>query len=232
MGKPLNLEGKRFGKLVVNYRCNYRDDKNRILWNCTCDCGNNVDVVGHYLTCGGKDNCGCMTLIKNRESNKKYNKYNLDGEYGIGYTNKGEEFYFDLEDYDKIKDYCWFIHKGYVETNTEDNKTISMHRLVMETYDNNFKVDHIYHKTNDNRKSQLRICSNQENCMNHNLAKNNTSGKSGVSYRKDTGKWRVRIWYNGECYSLGCYDDYDEAVKVRNEKEKELFGEYRNDDEK
>lgn len=31
------------------------------------------------------------------------NTYDLSGEYGIGYTTKGEEFWFDLEDYDKIK---------------------------------------------------------------------------------------------------------------------------------
>ena len=40
------------------------------------------------------------------ETFKKYNTYDLSGEYGIGYTSKGEEFYFDLDDYDKIKDYC------------------------------------------------------------------------------------------------------------------------------
>lgn len=47
---------------------------------------------------------------------KKYNKYLTDledehGLYGIGYcSNSGTEFYFDMQDYDVIKDYCWFEH--------------------------------------------------------------------------------------------------------------------------
>lgn len=43
---------------------------------------------------------------KGGKKNKRYNRYDLTGEYGIGYTNQGVEFYFDLEDYDKIKEYC------------------------------------------------------------------------------------------------------------------------------
>lgn len=36
-------------------------------------------------------------------SKHKTNTYDLTGEYGIGYTSSGDEFWFDLEDYDKIK---------------------------------------------------------------------------------------------------------------------------------
>jgi hypothetical protein len=39
---------------------------------------------------------------------KKFNQYDLSGSYGIGYcSNTNNPFYFDLEDYDLIKDYCW-----------------------------------------------------------------------------------------------------------------------------
>ena len=38
---------------------------------------------------------------------RKENIYDLSGEFGIGYcTNTGSPFYFDLEDYNKIKNYC------------------------------------------------------------------------------------------------------------------------------
>ena len=40
--------------------------------------------------------------------NKKYNKYDITShDYGIGWTYDGYEFYFDLLDYDLIKNYCW-----------------------------------------------------------------------------------------------------------------------------
>ena len=68
---------------------------------------------GHTKSCGCLNNEKRSLLGKN---SKKYNKYNLNGEYGIGWTsNTNEEFYFDLEDYDKIKDYCWFLdNRGYI----------------------------------------------------------------------------------------------------------------------
>ena len=33
--------------------------------------------------------------------------YDLTGDYGIGYTKEGDEFWFDKEDYEKIKKYIW-----------------------------------------------------------------------------------------------------------------------------
>ena len=106
-----------------------KNNKKDTRWYCSCDCGNpnEVLVLGYNLKNGNTTSCGCEHLKNakrsgsltgkiNGKKNKKYNTYNLSGEYGIGYTTKGEEFYFDLEDYDKIKDYCWYIDEnGYVQ---------------------------------------------------------------------------------------------------------------------
>lgn len=82
----------------------------------------------------------------------KYNKYNLTGEYGIGYTEKGEEFYFDSEDYDLIKDYYWAINNGGYLTSTKNNKTLYFTKLVK-----NSKKTMRYLNRNklDNRKKNL-----------------------------------------------------------------------------
>ena len=81
------------------------------------------------------------------ETHKKENKYDLSGKYGIGYTYKGDEFYFDLDDYTLIKEYCWCIdHEGYVSTNLWDDdkkKSIRMHRLIISVSD---KKDEISQK--------------------------------------------------------------------------------------
>lgn len=50
-------------------------------------------------------------FLKGNHINKKYNAYDLTKDYGKGYTLDGVEFIFDLEDYDKIKDYCWCLTK-------------------------------------------------------------------------------------------------------------------------
>ena len=114
MGRFVDLTGQQFGRLTVIERIeDYISPKGqrKPQWLCHCCCGNNVTVLGSNLTNGYTLSCGCLSKensFKQGKSAKKYNIYDLSGEYGIGYTLKGEEFYFDLEDYDKIKDYCWY----------------------------------------------------------------------------------------------------------------------------
>lgn len=94
--------------------------------------------------------------------------YDLTGEYGIGWTsNTNKEFYFDMEDYDRIKNYCWYENdNGYVVTQ-RNRKTIRMHRLVLNlSPEDDIQVDHIFHNTLDNRKRYLRLATNAQNNMN------------------------------------------------------------------
>jgi len=119
------------------------------------------------------------TIQRNKINNKKYNTYDLTSDYGVGYTFKGEEFFFDLDDYNKIKDYCWRIDEdGYIAT-TLNRKNILMHRLVMNCPDD-MEVDHKFHNNYDCRKEFLRIVNASQNQMNRRIHKNNTSGVKGV----------------------------------------------------
>lgn len=152
------------------------------------------------------------------------NKYDLSGDYGIGYTSKGEEFYFDLEDYEKIKSYNWYIDsKGYV---MKSNPSKRMHRLIMGNPDRNISIDHIYHNKRDNRKSRLRIVSNSQNQMNRSTPSQNTSGHRGISFHKNKQKWISQIGLNGKLIYLGIFDDINDAIHVRRQAEKKYFGEY------
>jgi hypothetical protein len=229
--KPkIDLTGQVFGKWkVLSQTDDYIDNcgKHYARWLCECQCDKHTirKVVGSDLKSGKSSSCGCKqieSLQSAWKANKKYNTYDLTGEYGIGYTSKGEEFYFDLEDYDKIKDYCWHIkNDGYVASNakTSDSKkrkTILFHNLIKKT---TLFVDHMNHKKHDNRKSNLRIVTNSQNCMNHKLKSNNTSGVTGVSWDKKSNKWLSRIGINNREISLGFYDDFDTAVKVRKQAE-------------
>lgn len=153
--------------------------------------------------------------------------YDLSGEYGIGYTSNGEPFYFDKEDFPLIVPYSWWIDKkGYVCATISDHKNIKQHRLILHCTDN-VVVDHIYHKLNDNRKSQIRIATRQENQRNQKVNKANTSGKTGVCLNKKNGKWRAYITIMNKQKSLGHFENYDEAVQARIKAEKEMFGSFR-----
>lgn len=88
--------------------------------------------------------------------------------------------------------------------------------------------DHIYSdRKYDNRKQNLRITEQKHNTKNRIRPSNNTSGKTGVSWRKDINKWVAYIRINNNQIYLGSYNDIQDAIDVRINAEKKYFGEYR-----
>ena len=55
---------------------------------------------------------------------------------------------------------------------------------------------------------------------NQKLRVNNTSGFRGVC--KQHGKWKAQMQFRGKLYSLGAYDNIDDAVKARLRAEEEI----------
>lgn len=81
--------------------------------------------------------------------------------------------------------------------------------------------------TLDNRKQNLRICSNQENSFNKNKNSNNSSGYKGVYFDKERNKWRSAIQFNGKSIkSPKRYDTPEEAYEWYVQKSNELFGDF------
>lgn len=235
MIKFIDLTNKKFGRLTVVKRGeNYISPNKKSQesqWWCKCDCGNEnlVLVRGNFLRNGHTQSCGCL-IIERLKSYKKYNTYDLSGDYGIGYTIKNEEFYFDLEDYDLIKDYCWRIDKdtGYVVASDYYNQTtLIMHRLIFNlTDENNIEIDHKRHKNNDNRKSELRLVNRSQNSINRGIQSNNTSGITGVHWHKQANKWQARVKINQKSISLGLFSKKEDAIIARKIGEEKYFGEY------
>lgn len=230
-----SLVGRKFGKLTVLERAeDYivpKTKQHQFCWLCQCECGNQKVVRGSTLKNGKTTSCGCVhkeVVKKIGIKNKKTNNYDLSGEYGIGYTHNGREFYFDLEDYDLIKDYSWSMDKaGYVIGSPSKNrKQIHLHVLVMNP-DSKQDVDHINHNPSDNRKINLRNVTRSQNQMNVGLSRNNKSGITGVHFDSTNEKWVAQIGIDQKRKNLGKFDNFDDAVKARREAEKKYFGEYR-----
>ena len=228
-----DLTGQYFGRLKVIERVEDYIEKagnKRSQWLCECKCGNKVKVIGKSLKNGNTKSCGCLQKEITSKHFKKYNTYDLSGDYGIGYTSKKEEFYFDLEDYDKIKDYCWYKSGDYFATNDSKNhKLILLHRLIVDAPDDKV-VDHKNHFEYDNRKQNLRICDYADNIHNMSNTSRNTSGVKGVCWYKTVNSWHSRITVNGKTISLGYYKNFDDAVKSRKDAEKKYYGEFNYDD--
>ncbi len=240
MGKFKDLTGQKFNRLTVIRRVEKpKHRKNRaVYWLCKCECGSDKEIIVSTgeIKSGNTKSCGCLNIEKiiqrNKILKKKYNTYDLTGEYGIGHTFKGEEFYFDLEDYDLIKDICWRIgNKGYVMCTINDpdkRYDLLFHRLVTNCPENK-EVDHINGKNtrNDNRKYNLRVCEHQENMCNYTIPINNTSGVKGVSYCNTHNVWKARITANNIIYNLGSYHNFEDAVEARKEAENKYHREYK-----
>ena len=227
-----NLVGQQFGRLtVIKQGEDYVSPKGRhfVKWVCKCDCEQQtiVSVRDVHLKDGSTVSCGCYAKIKD----KKYNKYDLSGEYGILYLSNGKQVLFDIEDYDLIKDYYWQENKyGYIVSQIECNGSIiglRIHRLIMGLKSDDHRVvDHIRHNLLDNRKSQLRIVTYSQNGQNQTVNSKNTSGYTGVSWSSKNNKWRAYIKINGKQKFLGYHDDINSAVSARRDAEEVYFGEY------
>lgn len=225
-------QGQRFGKLTTVSQLKHIGKSGREYkkWLCKCDCGNETIVFEDNLKYKKTTSCGCyqkevaatmqtLEFIEYRRKKiKKYNTYDLSGEYGIGYTSNGKEFYFDLEDYDKIKDYCWCINKGgyCCARDCEHKKVIYMHRLIIENCEH---IDHINHEKHDNRKQNIRSVNPTENSMNR-------TNVTGVFYDNTKQKWKAKIQLYHDVINLGSYDCFEDALSARKEAEEKYFSEY------
>lgn len=236
--------GQKYTKLTPVYELSERTKNRGKIYHCICDCGNELDVPGASLVTNNTKSCGCLHAESVKlmgERIRQRNKYDLSGSCGVGWTcNTNSEFYFDLEDYDIVKNYHWNERtpEGYVIATVWNNNKpsqISMHRLIMQEngYDiSGSDVDHRNHKTYDNKKSNLRVCRHYQNIIATKTYSNNTSGRKGVSWDKSRNKWTASITVNKKTHHIGRYDNFEDAVKAREEAEKIYHKEYHYDDTK
>ena len=216
-----DIKDNKYGLLTVIEYTGEKSSSGNAKWKCLCECGNTIVATAGDLKTGHIKSCGC--LLKN--IHKRTNEYDLSGTYGIGYfrSTKGE-FYFDKEDFNKIKEFCWRRTGGYVKTSVNINgshKDIHMHRLILGINNPKIIIDHVNGCKNDNRKCNLRIATPSQNSINKGKNKNNTTGYKGVS---PNGKgYMARIKKDGRTYYLGTYSTAKEASEARNRVEHEMF---------
>lgn len=144
---------------------------------------------------------------------KKYLEYNQDtGLFTwINKTNSRSN---------KIKlgsDAGW-LENGYILIGILKYK-IQAHKLVW-LYIHGYipkEIDHINMNRSDNRLSNLREVTHQQNCYNFPLFKNNTSGYKGVSFIKKLNKFRAYIVKDNKQICIGLFKTAIDASNAYNE---------------
>lgn len=226
-----DLTGKIFGRLTVIEQAEdyvLPCGKHHARWLCRCSCQEQKEVIvwGASLKRGDTTSCGCLGRENQIQSCKKYNEYRIEDNIVIGLTsNTNKEFYVDLKNFDKIKDYCWYEQEGITSGLRahipKSKKIVSMHQVL------GFKNhDHIDRNELNNLETNLRPTTCQENARNHSLLSNNTSGFTGVSWDKKMLKWKSYIVIDKRQIYLGSYINKTDAIIARLEAEAKYFNEF------
>lgn len=152
---------------------------------------------------------------------------NLVGKHGAG-----KKAIIDDSDLDIVSKYRWFLSRdnmvyssmrvGISETGLIIRRNIALHQLILNTRGLGIIVDHKDHNRLNNKRENLRTCSNAQNGQN----RRPNSGRKYKGITEENGKYRVRIQANGKRYNLGVYADLEQAVLAYNAKAKLVHGDY------
>lgn len=148
---------------------------------------------------------------------------------------QGQVALVDDEDFERLDQYKWHVlfnnsNKFYaLRTSSMVNGKrfkILMHREIINA-PKNIQVDHRNGNGLDNRKENLRLCTNQQNQFNRiSPNKNNKLRTKGVSWHKGHKRFCARIKFNSKNIHLGYFTVLADANQAYREAEKRYFGEF------
>lgn len=143
----------------------------------------------------------------------------------------------DDEDYERISAYKWYKRKGphttYAMTNVYhggSKRTGQMHRMILNAPEDQ-EVDHVNGDALDNRKSNLRLCSHQDNLRNAGCHRTYagrpvTSSFKGVYRRPDMKDWLASATVGGKTHYIGHFKTEVEAAQAYDQFIIPLHGEF------
>jgi hypothetical protein len=109
-----------------------------------------------------------------------------------------------------------------------DGKKVYLHRLIMQAGQGQ-RVDHINGNGLDNRRDNLRLCSNAENMRNMRVSPlRGSSAFKGVSWNRRRNKWRAYIVKDGRQLSIGYFTNESDAARSYDRTAALMFGQFAN----
>jgi hypothetical protein len=131
----------------------------------------------------------------------------------------------DLADFHWLRQFKWHamrVGSKFYACRTERGRTILMHRRIMDPPEG-LVVDHKNDNGLDNRRDNLRICTQAQNRYNSRPA-GSRSGFKGV--HRQGNKWYGLVECQGKQHYVGSFADPIEAARARDRKAVQLFGEF------
>lgn len=146
----------------------------------------------------------------------------------------------DDDDFEALSVFRWFAVKSrangtYYAKRMDGKRWLAMHREIMSA-PAGYYVDHINGDGLDNRRANLRVCTNRQNCQNQQRPKRlatKTSRFKGVYLDKRRGSWVARIRAGAPDSSgaarkltLGEFKNEEDAARAYDRAALEHFGEF------
>lgn len=110
------------------------------------------------------------------------------------------------------------IGNGYIQIGFKGRRYLAHRIAMLLAYgfcDDRLQVDHINHIRDDNRLSNLRFVTHTVNGRNQSRSSDNTTGVTGVYYRKNRGKYEAKIMVGGKSIYIGSFVSLEEAAKAK-----------------
>lgn len=134
-------------------------------------------------------------------------------------------FIIDQADYEKIKPYHWYSNsdgRNYV-LGSINGKRQYLHRFLLDFPKHPLQVDHINGDPSDNRRSNLRLVTKQQNFWNSRAKRD---GFKGACYDKRHKCWIAHITLRRKFTFLGKFETEKEAGLAYDCAALQLFGRY------
>lgn len=207
-----DLTGLKFNMLTVISRKEERNQNNDVMWDCVCECGKSHTVSSRNLVNEHTKSCGCY---------RQYNHRTKDGAslhplWGV-YSQMIARCF--KENHPSYKNYGArgiTVCNRWVESafNFYEDMGPCPEGMSLERIKNELG----YSPENCKWETKSRQQYNQR------MDPNNTSGRTGVYWRKDREKWFAQIDFERKTIRLGCFVNYEDACKARAEAELKYFG--------
>lgn len=163
-----------------------------------------------------------------KKNTKKIIYKDGDGDFCLIPLTQGKFAKVDAEDYRQLSQYKWCACKAkkiFYACRTEKRHTVFMHRMIMHA-PKHLYCDHKDHNGLNNRKNNLRLCTPAQNVYSKRPQKDASSKYKGVSWHKQSNKWKVSIRFQGKLHHLGAFDNQIKAAMAYDDKAAELFREF------
>lgn len=215
MSKRIDITGNRYGRLTVT-GYHSTNDKGKALWSCVCDCGEGYIAIGENLKAGKVTSCGCYRkeiapIISATHGQSKTRLYSIwqdmrrrcSNPRNKEYKNYGGRGITVCQEWDEYMTFhTWAMNNGYSDELTIDRKDVNGR----------------YEPSN------CKWSTWSQQGQNKRLSTKNTTGMSGVTFKKDRDLYIVRIGVNGQRKFIGEFKTIEEAKQARIAAEQQYWG--------